>query len=45
MSKAVSLHLAPSVTFFGRFLATLDRLLMASAEIAIRNGDLPYFGL
>jgi len=46
MSKTVSLRLAPSATtFFGRFMATIDRLLMASAEIAIRNGDLPYFGL
>jgi hypothetical protein len=26
-------------------MATIDRLLMASAQIAIRNGDLPYFGL
>jgi hypothetical protein len=45
MSKAASLRFAPSATFFSRFMATLDRLLMASAEIAIRNGDLPYFGL
>lgn len=45
MSQAASLHLAPSVTFFGRLMATIDRLLMASAQIAIRNGDLPYFGL
>jgi hypothetical protein len=26
-------------------MATIDRLLMASARIAIRNGDTPYFGL
>jgi hypothetical protein len=45
MSKTVSLGFAPSVTFFGRLMATIDRLLMASAQIAIRNGDLPYFGL
>jgi hypothetical protein len=45
MSKTASLALAPSTTLFSRFLATLDRLLMASARISIRNGDLPYFGL
>jgi hypothetical protein len=47
MSKAAYLRLAPapSDTFFSRFMAALDRLLMASAEIAIRNGDVPYFGL
>jgi hypothetical protein len=26
-------------------MAVIDRLLMASAAIAIRNGDPPYFGL
>jgi hypothetical protein len=45
MSKTVSLTLAPSDTFFSRLLATIDRLLMANAQIALRNGDLPYFGL
>jgi hypothetical protein len=45
MSKTASLALAPSATLFSRFMATLDRLLMASARISIRNGDLPYFGL
>ena len=46
MSKTVSLKLAVSSdTLFSRLMATIDRLLMASAEIAIRNGDLPYFGL
>jgi len=45
MSKTISLGFAPSVTLFGRLMATVDRLLMASAEIAVRNGDLPYFGL
>jgi hypothetical protein len=45
MSKADSFGFTPSTTLFGRFMATLDRLLMASARIAIRNGDLPYFGL
>jgi hypothetical protein len=45
MSKTASLGLAPSASFFGRFMVTLDNLLMASAHIAVRNGDLPYFGL
>ena len=45
MSKTASLGLAPSVTLFGRLMAAIDSLLMASARIAIRNGDLPHFGL
>lgn len=45
MSKTVSLQFAPSDSLFGRLLATIDRLLMANAQIALRNGDLPYFGL
>jgi hypothetical protein len=45
MSKTATIALAPSNTLFGRLLATIDRLLMKSAEIANRNGDLPRFGL
>ncbi len=45
MSKTASFGLSPSSTFFGRFMAVIDGLLMAHARIAIRNGDLPYFGL
>jgi hypothetical protein len=45
MSGTATLGVVPSTTLFGRLMATLDRLLMASAAIAIRNGDLPYFGL
>jgi hypothetical protein len=45
MSKTASLHLSPSASLFSRFMATLDRVLMVSARAAIRNGDLPYFGL
>ncbi|WP_298367680.1 hypothetical protein [uncultured Bradyrhizobium sp.] len=45
MSKTSALALAPSSTLFGRLMATIDRLLMKSAEIANRNGDLPRFGL
>jgi hypothetical protein len=45
MPKTATFGFAPSATLFGRLLATIDRLLMANATIAIRNGDLPYFGL
>jgi hypothetical protein len=45
MSKTASIGFAPSSTLFGRLMASIDRLLMASARIAARNGDLPYFGL
>jgi hypothetical protein len=45
MSKTASIGFAPSSTLFGRLMASIDRLLMASARIATRNGDLPYFGL
>lgn len=45
MSKTASIALSPSTTLFGRFLAVLDQVLMASANAAVRNGDLPYFGL
>jgi len=46
MSKTASIRLAPSTTLFGRLMATIDRLLMAHAQIiADRNGDFPYFGL
>ena len=45
MSKTISLALPQSTTLLGRLLAMIDRALMASAQVAIRNGDLPYFGL
>ena len=45
MSKTASFGLEPATTFFGRLMANIDRLLMESARIANRNGDLPYFGL
>jgi hypothetical protein len=45
MSKTAAIGLVPSGTLFGRLLATIDRLLMQSAQIAIRNGDLPRFGI
>jgi hypothetical protein len=45
MSKTAAIALSPSSSLFGRVLAAIDRALMASAKIAIRNGDLPRFGL
>jgi hypothetical protein len=46
MSKtASSIGLAPSNTLFGRLMASIDQILMTSARAALRNGDLPYFGL
>jgi hypothetical protein len=45
MSKTASVGFAPSTTFFGRLMASIDRVLMSSARAALRNGDLPHFGL
>jgi hypothetical protein len=45
MPKTASIGFAPSSSLFGRLMATIDRLLMASAAISNRNGDLPHFGL
>jgi len=45
MSKTASLGVSANASLFGRFLASIDRALMASAKISIRNGDLPRFGL
>jgi hypothetical protein len=45
MSDTASLGHMPSASLFGRMMAAIDRLLMAHAGIAIRNGDLPYPGL
>lgn len=45
MSKTTAVAFAPPATLFGRLLAAIDRLLMKSAEISNRNGDLPRFGL
>jgi len=41
MSKTASIALAPAPTLFARLFATLDRLLLAYAEVTIRNGDVP----
>jgi hypothetical protein len=45
MSKTATIGLLPTATLLGRVMATIDRLLMRSAQIATRNGDLPHFGL
>jgi len=45
MSKTASIQFAPTNGFFGRLLASIDRMLLDSARVAIRNGDIPYFGL
>ena len=45
MSKTATIALSASDTLFGRLLAKLDGLLMAWAELNIRNGDVPRLGL
>jgi hypothetical protein len=45
MSKTASIDFTPSNGLFARLMASIDRLLMASARISARNGDLPRFGL
>jgi hypothetical protein len=45
MSKTAAIGFAPSITLLGRLIASIDRMLMTSARAAVRNGDLPYFGL
>ena len=40
MSRTASVAFAPSSkSLFGRLFASIDRLLLAYAEITIRNGD------
>ena len=45
MSKTAFIGFTTSNSLFGRLMAAIDRLLMTSARAAVRNGDLPYFGL
>jgi hypothetical protein len=45
MSKTASIRFTPSTALFGRLMASIDRALMTSARVALRNGDLPHFGL
>jgi hypothetical protein len=44
MSKTVALPL-PTPSVFTRLFAKLDRLLLAYAEITIKNGDVPRCGV
>ena len=39
MSKIASLGLAPSTNPLGRLMVSIDRWLLAYAEMTIRNGD------
>lgn len=45
MSKTASFRFTPSTSLFGRLFATIDRLLLAYAEMEIRNGDVPRCGI
>jgi hypothetical protein len=45
MAKTAAIAYAPATSLFARLLAVIDRALGASARIALRNGDLPPFGL
>jgi hypothetical protein len=45
MSDTASIGALPATTILGRLMAIIDRLLTQSSRIAVRNGDLPYFGL
>jgi len=40
MSRTASLGFAPTNTLLSRLFASIDRLLLAYAETAIRNGDI-----
>jgi hypothetical protein len=45
MSRTASIPFAPSSSPFGRLLASIDRLLLAYAEMTIRNGDTPRYNV
>lgn len=45
MSKTASIGLASSHGLFAQLIAIVDNFLMKSAQLAVRNGDLPRFGL
>ncbi len=45
MSKTASLGCASSNGILRQLVAFIDRILMKSAQISARNGDLPRFGL
>ena len=43
MSNTASCDFAPTATLFGRLKASIDLLLLAYAEMTIRNGDIQRF--
>jgi hypothetical protein len=43
MSKTASLALSSSTSLSSRLLSTIDRVLLAYADFARRNGAVPYF--
>lgn len=45
MSKTIAIVIAPASSVFSRLIAVIDRVLIASACVAVRNGDLARFGL
>ncbi|MDI1264205.1 MAG: hypothetical protein PS018_13205 [bacterium] len=45
MSKTAPIALLPATSLFSRLMASIDRLLIESSHISVRNGDLPRFGL
>ncbi len=46
MSRTASVAFAaPSNGLFSRLFAKVDRLLLAYAEMTIRNGDVPRYGV
>lgn len=45
MAHTASIRLVSSAGFFTRLVAAFDRAMMAIANTAVRNGDLPHFGL
>jgi hypothetical protein len=45
MSKTALVGVASSSGIFRQLIAFIDDFLMKSAQISIRNGDLPRFGL
>jgi len=45
MAKSAAITYAPTTSLFARLMTAIDRALSASARIAVRNGDLPRFGL
>jgi hypothetical protein len=45
MFKTASVALPRQHTFFARLFAAVDRLLLAYAQMEIRNGDIPRSGV